>query len=205
MANRDWDAELKKIDQQLSSLSDEQLRAPAPAAPGGRGAGAAVAGRSALPAPAAAVGAPSAGVVRGAPWLAYLRALIAAGGVAGLVLWPYTRSCGPVGAAYVASAGVVALAGLWAMLGGWSRRSALVHGVGLLSLLSAAVLAGLEVLPKVGYAIPTVAHPATWQCDVGGPASPGVTAPLTTPGTPAPSPAPGATTPPPKAAPPLKL
>jgi hypothetical protein len=48
------------------------------------------------------------------------------------------------------------------------------------------VFAALEVLPKIGYAIPTAQHPAAWQCEVttpsaeparGTPFAPGATIP----------------------------
>jgi hypothetical protein len=159
MADRNWEVEMQQIDKQLASLSDDQLRARPAAAP-------------ASAPPARATSAPVAVAPSGGAWWAYMRAGLAALGVAGLVLWPYARSCGPYGIAYLASAGVVALVGLWATVGSWKKRAALAHLVALGAVAGAGALAALEVLPKVGYAIPTALHGATWQCDAGAPLAP---------------------------------
>jgi hypothetical protein len=166
VADRNWDAEMQAIDKQLASISDEQLRARP----------AAVAAAQQTATPRAAV-LPSNAATGGGAWRAYVQAAIAAAGVAGLVLWPYTRSCGPLGIAFVGSAGVVGLLGLWASVGAWRRRSAVAHLIALAALIGAGALAALEILPKVGYAIPTAVHGATWQCDVGAPTAPGLSEP----------------------------
>lgn len=181
VADRNWDVEMQQIDKQLASLSDEQLRArPAAAA----------APPAAVSRPASAPSSPASG----GAWWAYVRAGLAAAGVAGLVMWPYARSCGPFGFAFVASAGVVALLGVWASVGAWRRRAALAHVIALSAIAGAGALAALEVLPKVGYAIPTATHGATWQCEVGGTAAPGLSEPAPAPpsgAVPAPAPSSG--------------
>jgi hypothetical protein len=45
-------------------------------------------------------------------------------------------------------------------------RIASVVILSLLALVWGGVVAARDVLPRVGYAIPTAAHPATWQCEV---------------------------------------
>jgi hypothetical protein len=157
VADRNWDAEMQAIDKQLASISDEQLRA--------------------RPAAVAAAQPSAKAATRGGAWRAYVQAGIAAAGVAGLVFWPYTRSCGPLGIAFVGSAGVVGLLGLWASVGAWRRHSAMAHLIALSAVIGAGALAALEILPKVGYAIPTAVHGATWQCDVGAPTTPALTEP----------------------------
>jgi hypothetical protein len=179
MSDRNWDAEMKKIDQQLASLTDDQLRPRAPSAP----VSAAGAPPRSLPAGATSpsVASPAPPASAGGAWWAYLRAALALGGVAGLVLWPYARSCGRFGIAYLAGAGVVGLLGVWTTVGAWRRRAALAHLLGLAAIATAGTLAALEVLPKVGYAIPSAAHGATWQCDAPALPVPSTGTPLTAP------------------------
>jgi hypothetical protein len=46
---------------------------------------------------------------------------------------------------------------------------------------AAAVLAARDVLPRVGYAVPTAEHPASWSCDAD-PAAPPNAPPNAAPG-----------------------
>jgi hypothetical protein len=46
----------------------------------------------------------------------------------------------------------------------WRHRSGKAHLLSLLIILWGGTLAALEVLPRLGYAIPTEAHPASWLC-----------------------------------------
>lgn len=192
MTDRNWEAELAKIDKQLSSISDEQLvaeqrkAAAAPAAVAG-------AGRTAVPAPAAlpagkapaAVGArPAAG-----PWATWLKVLVAVAAAVGLMFWPWSPRCGMPLVGFTAATGAVALLGIWSAIGTWRHRLGLAHAASLLVVIWGLVLGAREVLPRVGYAVPTVDRAAGWTCDLLPP-----TAPVTDPsGGPAvtPAPAPG--------------
>jgi putative flippase GtrA len=53
---------------------------------------------------------------------------------------------------------------VWSAVWTWRHRASQAHVLSLLLVVWGLVLAGLEVLPRVGYAFPTVAHPATWMC-----------------------------------------
>jgi hypothetical protein len=55
-------------------------------------------------------------------------------------------------------------AGLWSGVWTWRHRSGKAHLLSLLIILWGGTLAALEVLPRLGYAIPTEAHPASWLC-----------------------------------------
>ncbi len=143
---KNWDAELKKIDRQLESISDEAL----------------------LPTPSKSTPATQAAVTE------QRRATNTFGVFARLVLvtllglamlaWPYDARCGVGLAAYLAATGVVALGGVWTAVWTWRHRSGRAHTLSLLILLWGIVLAGVEVLPRVGYARPTAERPAAWAC-----------------------------------------
>ena len=143
----DWDKELKKIDQQLESISDSAL---VPAAP-----------KSAPPAVRAEVAAERAGT---RTWGAFLRlALATALGVA-ILFWPYPKTCGVNLAGYLVAAGVVTLGGLWSSVWTWRHRTARAHVLSLLLVLWGLVLGAIEVLPHAGYAKADAARPAGWSC-----------------------------------------
>lgn len=149
---KDWDKELAKIDRQLGSLPDDALL-PA---------------RTSGPAPAVGAGTASPGVVRGsttttAGVLARL-ALVAAMGV-GMYFWPYPTRCGAGLFGYLAAAGVLTIGGAWSAIWSWRHRAAVSHILSLALMLWGGALAAREVLPRVGYAIPTEAHPAIWMCE----------------------------------------
>ena len=143
----DWDKELKKIDQQLESISDSAL---VPAAP-----------KSAPPAVRSEV------VVERAAtrtWGAFLRlALATALGVA-ILFWPYPKTCGLNLAGYLVAAGAVTLGGLWSSVWTWRHRTARAHVLSLLLVLWGLVLGAIEVLPHAGYAKADASRPAGWSC-----------------------------------------
>ena len=151
-----WDKELAKIDKQLSSMSDEALLsksetvagAPAPAA-----------------AKAAATLAPSPGAKSTTTFGVMLRLLLAAALGVGMVFWPYPSRCGPWLFAYLGAAGVLMSAGLWSAVWSWRHRAPKSHILSLLLVLWGGTLAAAELLPKLGYAIPTEDHPAAWMCN----------------------------------------
>jgi len=154
MADRDWSKELAKIDQQLQSLPDEAL-VPAKASPGGKGAGA----QSMGAAPPAASGRGKAATFG---MLARLTLSVALG--VGMLFWPYEARCGAGLALYLGAVGAVLVGGVWSTVWSWRHRSGRAHTLALLLLLWGLVLGSLEVLPRVGYAKPSLKHPTTWAC-----------------------------------------
>lgn len=174
----DWDKELAKIDKQLASISDEELMKSAqPAAPAKTGPGAGAGGK-AVPAPRASVtGASSVGRSPGKPWVSWVKVLVAVGAAAGLMFWPWPARCGAPLMGFTAATGGVALLGLWSAVGTWRHRLGWAHIASLLVTVWGLALGAREVLPRVGYAVPSAERPAQWRCD-GLPAS----APTTTPG-----------------------
>lgn len=176
MSDRNWEAELAKIDKQLASVSDEQLRASAAAPVATQG------GRAAAPkalgggAPQAA--APSAGVTL-KPWTSWAKVIIAVGAAAGMMWWPWIARCGPPVWGFTIAAGGVSALGVWSAIGTWRHRLGWAHIASLLVVGWGVLLGAREVLPRVGYAIPTLERPAAWSCDALPPAP--STSPNTTP------------------------
>jgi|SRR5688572_7201625 hypothetical protein len=146
MAPSSWDKELAKIDKQLESMSDEALlpakNAPTPAAK------------------AEAIEVQKSTSTFGV----MLRLLLAVALGVGMVFWPYPSRCGPWLFAYLGATGVLMSAGLWSAVWSWRHRSPRAHILSLLLLLWGGTLAAAEVLPKLGYAIPSEDHPAAWLC-----------------------------------------
>ncbi len=142
----DWDKELAKIDKQLESISDEALLPAKPNA-----------------SPAAKV--EQVAVQRSTSTLGVMtRLLLATALGVGMVFWPYEVRCGGPLFGYLAATGAVMAAGMWSAVWTWRHRSARGHMLSLLLILWGGVLAAQEVLPRLGYAIPTEAHPASWMC-----------------------------------------
>ena len=166
----DWDKELAKIDKQLASISDEQLMASAQQAPApAKGATSATkalpaAGRAAAPASAASAS-PSFVTGAGRPWVAWLKVTVAVTAAAGLMFWPWPARCGLPLIGFTAATGGVAVLGLWSAIGTWRHRLGLAHVASLLVTMWGLGLGAREVLPRVGYAIPTIDRPAVWSCD----------------------------------------
>ena len=145
--SKDWEVELKKIDKQLESISDEALL-PAKNAPTPAARAVAVekqAGTSTL------------GVM--------LRLILALALGIGILFWPYGTRCGLPLFGYLASAGLITVAGVWSAIWTWRHRSGRGHLVALLLTLWGALVAANEVLPRIGYARPSEAHPAVWLCE----------------------------------------
>jgi hypothetical protein len=195
MSDRNWEAELAKIDKQLASVSDEQLLAErnAPAVPKGgltrstamdarMGTQGATTTRGATVAPPAASAA-----APGGTWRSWLKVSIAVAAAAGLMFWPWPARCGLPLIGFTAATGGVALLGMWSAVGTWRHRLGLAHVASILVTLWGLALGAREVLPRVGYAIPTIERAGQWSCE-GLPPLPSPTVPGPT--TPAPS-APG--------------
>ena len=163
MSDRNWEAELAKIDKQLASVSDEQLlqqsAQPAPA-------------RGPLAAPnvgkAAAAKSTPASV---APtrttrsWIAWVQLTVAIAAGVGLWFWPWATRCGLNAIAFTAATGGVTLLGLWSAVGSWRHRQGAAHVLSFAVMIWGLVLGAREVLPRMGYAIPTVERPSGWSCE----------------------------------------
>ena len=145
----DWDKELKKIDQQLESISDSAL---VPAA--GKPAGPAQAPRPEPVADRAAT----------RTWGAFLRLALATVLGVGILFWPYPKQCGVDLAAYLVAAGVVTLGGLWSSVWTWRHRTARAHVLSLLLVVWGLVLGAVEILPHAGYSKADPARPVGWSC-----------------------------------------
>jgi putative flippase GtrA len=145
MSDRDWDAEMRKIDQQIASIPSQgatPVRAPAQAT--------------------AAQAAPSRPETSTFGVMARL-ALACALGVA-IVFWPYGAGCGLGLAGYLGAVATLIVAGAWSSIWTWKHRAARAHTMSLLLLAWGVVLAAAVVLPRIGYAKLPANHPAHWTC-----------------------------------------
>ena len=154
----DWDAELKKIDKQLESMSDSAL-IPAPA-------------KNAPPAAKAQVQAERATT---RTWGAFLRLALATALGVGILFWPYAHACGIGLAGYLAAIGAIVAGGLWSSIWTWRHRTARAHVLSLLLVVWGLVLGAIELLPRTGYARADASRPAGWMCVAPAPAQPATT------------------------------
>ena len=152
MTDRDWDAEMRKIDDQLTRAAKQ----PAAAPPSSAGA-APVARPSASTAP---IGTAPATTNFGV----YARLTLAVAVGVGIAVWPYAARCGVGLLGYLAAVSMVIISGVWSAVWTWRHRAARAHLLSLLLVLWGLVVAGIDVLPRIGYATPTTAHPAGWSC-----------------------------------------
>ncbi|MBA4070255.1 MAG: hypothetical protein C0497_00200 [Gemmatimonas sp.] len=146
MTERNWDAELKKIDRQLESVSDEAMF-PVKAAQGTQ-ARAQVADVQKVT----------------STWGVFLRLSLTVALGAGMVFWPYSARCGIGLTGYLGAVSALVISGIWSSVWTFRHRTARAHTLSLLLVLWGLVLASVEVLPRTGYATPSAAHPANWSC-----------------------------------------
>lgn len=146
MSDRNWDAELKKIDRQMESVSDEAMF-PTKTAKGPQ-----------AQAQAAAVQKST------STWGVFLRLTLTVALGVGMVFWPYSARCGFGLAGYLGAVGALVVGGLWSAVWTWRHRAAKAHTLSLLLVMWGLLLASLDVLPRVGYAKATPEHPAGWAC-----------------------------------------
>lgn len=146
MAGTDWDKEMKKIDRQLESISDDALISTSSKKPSAEKA--------------------RAGDVQSTTTTfgVFARLLLAVVLGLAMLFWPYSARCGPGLFAFLFASGMVVVGGVWSAVWTWRHRSAQAHVLSLLLVVWGLVLAGLEILPRTGYAAPTAQHPATWMC-----------------------------------------
>jgi hypothetical protein len=159
----DWDAELKKIDRQLESMSDSAL-IPAPA-------------KDAPPAAKTKVAAERAATHT---WGAFLRLALATALGVGILFWPYAHRCGVGAGAYIVATAAVAAGGLWSSVWTWRHRTARAHVLSLLLVVWGVVLGAIELLPRVGYATPDPLRPTGWTCAAPAAAAPAPAQPTAT-------------------------
>ncbi len=146
MADKNWDQELAKIDKQLESVSDAALF-PAP--------------KKGSVAEQAVVGEKRA---KTRTWGAFLRLALSAAVGVGILFWPYPSRCGFGLAMYLAAVAGVITGGVWSAIWTWKHQTPRAHALSLVLVAWGLGLGAAEVLPRVGYAIPTAAHPAQWAC-----------------------------------------
>ena len=143
----DWDAELKKIDRQLESMSDSAIIPSASTS-------APVGARAEVAAERAAT----------RTWGAFLRLALATALGVGILFWPYPKQCGVELAGYLVAVGAVTAGGLWSGVWTWRHRTARAHVLSLLLVVWGLLLGAMEVLPRIGYAKPDAARPGGWSC-----------------------------------------
>lgn len=146
MSDRDWEAELKKIDKQMERVSDEALF-PAKAAPTPQAKAAAVEQQRAT-----------------STFGVFARLTLAVALGVGMAFWPYSARCGLGLAGYLAAVAALVVSGVWSSVWTWRHRAAKAHTLSLLLVLWGLVLGAVDILPRTGYAVPTVDHPASWGC-----------------------------------------
>jgi putative flippase GtrA len=154
MTDRDWDAEMRKIDKQIASIPAQGATPARPGAPPG-----------AAPPAVSPAGASLAASRRETSTFGVMArlTLACALGVA-ILFWPYGAKCGVGLSAYLAAVTTLVVAGVWASIWTWKHRAAKAHTVSLVLVTWGLVLAAADVLPRVGYAKPTLNHPASWTC-----------------------------------------
>lgn len=152
MTDRNWDDELKKIDKQMERVSDEAIFPTKQA-----GSSAAKAAVTAVQGSTTTFGV-----------FARLTLTVALG--VGMVFWPYSARCGLGLAAYLAAVGALVVSGVWSSIWTFRHRSAMAHTLSLLLVLWGLLLGAIDVLPRTGYAVPSVGHPAGWACTAAPPA-----------------------------------
>jgi len=139
MSERDWDAEMKKIDRHLAvvpglaRLPLERDRPPEPVRP------------------SSAFG-------------AYARLTLAGALGIGILFWPYGSRCGVGLAGFLGAVTILIVAGVWSSVWTWRHRAARAHVLSLLLVVWGLALASVDVLPRTGWAKPSENHPARWIC-----------------------------------------
>ena len=143
----DWDSKLAKIDKQLESLSDDQLIGTT--------------GRAATPAQVQDI---ERAKKETSTLGVFARLVLSVLLAIGIIFWPYASRCGIGLAAYLGAVTVVIASGVWSAVWTFRHRTGRAHTLSLLLILWGLVLAAIEVLPRMGYAVPTAQHPTTWSC-----------------------------------------
>ena len=147
MVDRNWEKELAKIDKQLESVADEQL----------------------FPKSAAKTTSQQQAIVekqsRTSTLGVMMRLLLTVALGIGMIFWPYQARCGLGLLAYLFAVVVLIGAGGWSAVWAWRHRAGKAHVLSLLIMLWGGILGAQEILPRTGYAKPTLDHPSVWQCE----------------------------------------
>lgn len=146
MSDRDWESEMRKIDRQLEAVSDEAIL-PSKAA-------------KSPPARAQVEAVQKSTTTFGV----FARLTLAVTLGVAILFWPYAARCGLGLAGYLGVVATLLTAGVWSSIWTWRHRAARAHALSLLLVLWGLLLASIDVLPRLGYAKPTAAHPAQWSC-----------------------------------------
>jgi hypothetical protein len=141
---RDWDAELAKIDKTIASTSPEKLSLQPTIE------------QRALPAGASRVAVPQ----KHKPMAAWARLLLGLALGVGMLFWPYPARCGLWLGLYLVGVTVLTAGGVWSAIWTWRHRTPRAHVLALLLILEGLVLASVQVLPRTGY----MKQSATWSC-----------------------------------------
>jgi hypothetical protein len=94
----------------------------------------------------------------------YLRTGFALALGVGMLFWPYDTRCGFGLFGYLLAAALLSVAGTWSALSAWRMRAGTAHIVSVGLIAWGIVLGAAQILPRIGYAIPSEAHPAGWVC-----------------------------------------
>jgi len=134
--DRDWDREMREVDKLLAKLPEAEptLGRGVPTVPVSR--------------PGVVGGA--AGPARGRAWLTtWIRVGLGLALGVGMLVWPYTHSCGFRLVFYLIGATTVAVAGIWSALSSWRRRLGWAHALSIVLIIWGLALAGRQVLPRI--------------------------------------------------------
>jgi hypothetical protein len=140
---RDWDREMREVDKLLAKLpeADPSLGRGVPTVPSPR-AGVPGAGPGAAPM--------AAGPARGRAWLTtWLRVGLGLVLGVGMLVWPYSHTCGVKLVFYLVGAATVTIAGVWSALSSWKRRLGVAHTLSMILIVWGLALAGVQVLPHI--------------------------------------------------------
>ena len=114
MAGTDWDKEMKKIDRQLESISDDALISTS--------------GAKAPAEKAKVVEVQRTTTTFGV----FARLMLAVVLGLAMLFWPYSARCGPGLFAFLFASGMVVVGGVWSAVWTWRHRSAQAHILSLL-------------------------------------------------------------------------
>ena len=101
---------------------------------------------------------------RSASFGAYFRLTLVLCLAVSIAAWPYPTGCGVSLWGYLSATTVLVAGGVWTAAATWQCRGAWRHIMALLITFWGLTLGAAQVLPRVGYAVPTPGRPASWAC-----------------------------------------
>lgn len=147
----------REVDRLLAQLARAGADSgPEPSAPNGNGGAPRPISQPRVFGVRIATGAPS----RGDLAALWGRVLLGVGLGVLMTQWPYSHACDLPLLSYLGAVAMVLLAGGWIAFESWRLRNGPAHIVSLILLFWGIVLAGEQLLPRIGYA----ADPARWRC-----------------------------------------